>query len=301
MVRAPRLLGVALVALFVALVGLQAAIVRRPPADPPPGESGNLLYLRSPTVVARAALSFDRVAADLYWIRVLQHYGGTRLMEEADRRYDLLWPLLDLTTSLDPDFDITFRYGAVFLAEEFPAGPGRPDLAIALLDKGLALQPGEWRFVQDIGFVQYWWLRDYEAAGATFRRASEMPGAPNWMAPLAAVTMAQGGGIEGSRRLWQEVLAGADVEWLQAQAAFRLRQLDVMDQMSALEQVSLAYEAQTGALPRSWEDLIRAGMLSGVPVDPDGHPLALNPFWGTASLAPESTLNPLPSFATLPQ
>lgn len=301
MPRFPRLLGVALAALFAAAVGLQTVIVRSSTSGLPKGESGNLLYVRSPAVVARAALSFDRLAADLYWIRALQHYGGTRLMDEADRRYDLLWPLLDLTTSLDPDFDIAFRYGAVFLAEEFPAGPGRPDLAIALLEKGLALQPGEWRFAQDIGFVQYWWLRDYVAAAATFQQASEIPGAPNWMAPLAAVTLAQGGSVEGSRRLWQEVLAGADVEWLQTQAVFRLRQLDSMDQMSALEQVSLAYEAQAGALPRSWEDLVQAGMLSGVPVDPDGYPYELNPFWGTASLAPGSTLNPLPSFETLPQ
>jgi hypothetical protein len=41
-------------------------------------------------------------------------------------------------------------------------------------------------------------------------------------------------------------------------------------------------------------DLIRAGWMPGVPVDPAGHPYVLNPLWGEVSLSPESPLNPLP-------
>ena len=52
--------------------------------------------------------------------------------------YDLLYPLLDLTTTLDPLFNIAYRFGAIFLAEAYPAGAGRPDLAVALLEKGIA-------------------------------------------------------------------------------------------------------------------------------------------------------------------
>jgi len=301
--RGSRRLGVAVVALFASAVGLQAALLRQPQPGLPEGETGDLLYVRSPAFAKRAALEFDRLGGDLYWIRVLQHYGGERLQDPSERNYDLLWPLLDLTTTLDPDFDIAYRYGAIFLAEEFPSGPGRPDQAIALLEKGLRQQPGEWRFRLDIGFVYYWWLQDYARAADNFEQAAAMPDAPNWMEPLAAVTLAQGGSVESSRRLWQELLESADVDWLRAQAVQRLRQLDAMDQMAAIEQVSLAYERRFGVLPQTWDDLIRAGMLRGVPVDPDGYPYVLNPWWGTAALAPESTLNPLPTFenAPLPQ
>ena len=55
-----------------------------------------LLYLRSGTVVQKAALSYDAMLADLYWIRALQHYGRERLKPGGDRRYDLLYPLLEL-------------------------------------------------------------------------------------------------------------------------------------------------------------------------------------------------------------
>src|SRR6185503_11238995 len=103
------------------------------------------LYLTSPRAARRMTLSYHALAADLYWIRAIQYFGGTRRMVEAgqtiadqDRRqYAALYPLLDLTTSLDPRFNLAYRFDSIFLAEPAPRGPGRPDLAIALLKKGL--------------------------------------------------------------------------------------------------------------------------------------------------------------------
>ena len=60
------------------------------------------------------------------------------MLAAADADYALLYPLLDITTTLDPLFNIAYRFGAIFLAEAYPAGAGRPDLAIALLEKGIA-------------------------------------------------------------------------------------------------------------------------------------------------------------------
>ena len=74
--------------------------------------------------------------------------------------YELLQPLLDLTTTLDPFFTVAYRFGAIFLSEVPPGGPGRPDQAIALLEKGIAAQPGKWQYFHDIAFVHYWQLRD---------------------------------------------------------------------------------------------------------------------------------------------
>ena len=41
-------------------------------------------------------------------------------------------------------------------------------------------------------------------------------------------------------------------------------------------------------------DLGRAGLLREIPLDPDGYPYQLDPPSGAITLAPESTLNPLP-------
>jgi tetratricopeptide (TPR) repeat protein len=286
--------AVAVCILLAAVVGLQAAREQRDLRGLPSGTSGHLLYVRSPEFMKRAALSYDSLVADVYWIRAVQHYGQTKLSTATDKQYDLLFPLLDLTTSLDPRFNIAYRFGAIFLAENYPAGAGRPDLAIALLQKGLKEQPRKWEFAQDIGFVHYWWRQDYDQAGQWFKRASEIPGSANWLSALAAVTLAKGGNRESSRRLWQEVLNSSEADWLKAQARFRLSQLDAMDQIATLESLVKLYGQRTGTPASSWIDLIRAGYLRGIPVDPERHQYTLNPSSGSVTLSAQSPLNPLP-------
>jgi len=256
-----------------AAVALHAAIDRWPaPAVDTPG----LLYVRSPEAARRAALSYRGVTADVYWIRALQHFGTERLAGPGHvKDYSLLYPLLDLATTLDPYFSIAYRFGSIFLGEPYPGGPGRPDLAIALLQKGLAAQPTKWQYMQDLGFVYYWHLRDYHAAAEAFQRASEMPGAPNWMRPLAAVTLAEGGHRNASRALWME-LAKSEEPWLRDSAVLRLAQLDAMDTMEA------------------WKRAKDQGLNLPIPNDPSGTPFVLNPATGGIIVSPQSKLFPLP-------
>lgn len=284
----------ALVALFAAVIGLQVLQTREQPLGLPADVSTNLLYVRSPEFLRRASLSFHALVADIYWIRTVQHYGRTKLSTDSNKQYDILYPLLDLSTSLDPYFDVAYKFGAIFLAEEYPAGAGRPDQAIALLRKGLRAQPDKWQLAQEVGFVYYWWLADYQAAAMWFNRAADMTKAPDWLRPLAAVTLAQGGNRATSRTLWTEIVRNADADWLKSQATFRLNQLDAMDGIDVMERVVQQYRARTGVLPATWIDMIRAGLLRAIPADPTGTPLRLDASTGKVRLDPKSTLNPLP-------
>ncbi len=145
-------------------------------------EHRRILYVRSGEALKRIVLGFDALAADVYWIRALQHYGGDRLTGPvAGAKYQLLYPLLDLTTTLDPYFNIAYRFGAIFLSEGYPGGPGRPDQSVALLRKALVAMPQKWQYYHDIGFVYYWRMHDFQSAATWFRRAAEQPGAPNWL------------------------------------------------------------------------------------------------------------------------
>jgi len=285
----------ALVVLFAAVIGLQMIQAAQPPLATPEGVTTNMLYVRSPQVLRRATLSFQALAADIYWIRAVQHYGGTKLSNDPNKQYDVLYPLLDLTTSLDPYFDQVYKFGSVFLAEPFPAGAGRPDQGIALLQKGLRTRPDRWELAQGIGFVYYWWLADYQNAAMWFNRAADMPHAPDWLRPLAAVTLAQGGNRASSRMLWTEIGRNADGDWLRNQSAFRLKQLDALDGIDFVERVVQQYRERTGVPPTSWDDMMRAGLLRGVPPDPTGVPFRLDPATGKVTLDPSSSLNPLPS------
>ncbi len=252
-----------------------------------------ILYLRSGTAIKRLALGFDAVAADVYWIRALQHYGGERQAAAADRTYELLYPLLDITTTLDPYFTLAYRFGAIFLAEEYPGGPGRPDLAETLLRKGIAAQAGRWQYYMDIGFVHYWHRRDVKTAAAWFERAAQQPGAPNWLRPLAGTMLIRGGDRESARFLWQQMLQ-ADQPWLRSLAERRLQQIAALDQIDQLEQI--VRRGTPAGARYSWALLVDRRLLRGLPLDPLGTPYDIDPETGRVQLSGGSELYPMPDY-----
>jgi len=258
------------------------------------------LYVTSGTTARRLSFGFNALAADLYWIRAIQYYGGLKLhaggagangvavgsREAPD--YLLLYPLLDLTTSLDPEFSIAYRFGSIFLAEPVPRGAGRPDLAIALLEKGLKARPDKWEYMQDIGFVHYWWTHDYKAASDWFARAAAAPGGPWFLRSMAATTLAVGRDRQSSRLLWESIRQSADNDWLRSDAERRLLQLRAMDEIDALQQRVDRFTTATGTPPADWAAL-RA---IKPPPDPTGTPYELE--HGHVKLSTRSMLFPLP-------
>ena len=291
--------GAAAALCLAAAIGLHVWGDRRAPA--PATDGPGLLYVRSPEIMRRLAFGYDALLADVYWIRALQNFGREHLAAQRARvspgsarvpNYDLLYPLLDLTTSLDPYFSIAYRFGAIYLGEPYPDGPGRPDLSVLLLRKGLARQPLKWQYMQDLGFVYYWHLQNYATAAAWFNRAADVPGAPSWMRPLAAVTLAEGGHRSASRALWQQ-LAQSDEQWLRDSAKRRLTQLDVMDVLDGLQARVLAFERAYPGRAVSWDALRAARLIGGVPLDPAGVPYVIIPE-GRVTVSRASPLFPLP-------
>jgi tetratricopeptide (TPR) repeat protein len=272
-------------------VGLAGIVLRardeRYPA-PPPAE--RLLYLRSGGVADRLFLSFDAVAADVYWIRAIQHYGRDRTSSRPDR-FQLLNPLLDLTTTLDPYFNIAYRFGAIFLSMEPPNGPDRTDQAIALLEKGLRQNPDRWQYAHDIGFIHYWYTGDYRQAAGWFEKAAAMPGAPGWIQPLAAVTLVQGGDRAGARQLLGG-LATSSEKYIRAAAERGLMQLTAMDALDELQAMIDRYHEAHDVFPSGWGDLPE--LRGREPVDPTLQPFVYDQATHRAELSPRSSLAPLP-------
>jgi len=263
---------------------------------------------------ATVAIAAALLAADLYWIRAIQYYGGMkhRLNPESTaaggtgdgRRvsaagagrsgddYSLLYPMLDITTTLDPRFNIAYRFGAIFLAEAYPSGPGRPDLAVALLQKGLREMPDKWEYMSDIAFVRYWYQHDYIAASDWFQKAADVPGAPWWMRSMAATTRAKGGDRASSRLMWETIRQTTEIEFLRKDAERKLSQLRALDDIDALQRAVDVVKARTGRAPSDWAELVRARVLRGIHLDPAGTPYELTAD-ARVRLSPASSLNPL--------
>jgi len=280
----------ALVAFAVA-ISLQMARDRWYPRDDI--EREQILYVRSGAALKRMTLSFDALAADVYWIRAIQNYGGDRLSgSKAKTKYQLLFPLLDLTTTLDPYFNIAYRFGAIFLSEAYPGGPGRPDQSVALLQKAIEVMPQKWQYYHDIGFVYYWRMRDYPTAATWFQRAGAQPNAPNWLQPLAASMLVRGNDRAAARFLWQQI-AKSEEPWLRRSAERSLLQLQALDLIDQFEAVIKRFPPAAGE-QYTWDDFLRRRVLIRQPVDPLGAPYVIDPATGRVTVSEQSPLFPMP-------
>lgn len=290
----PRPSGSVLMAAVAALLMLSIGVqVVRDRGWQPYQPATPLLWFQSGTLLKRISLGYQNLIADLYWIRAVVYYGGNRRSAEQAGDFGLLDPLLTFVTTLDPQFKVAYRFGAIFLTEAYPNGPGRPDLAIGLLQRGMNASPTMWEYPHDIGFVYYWWLHDYQRAAHWFEKGAQLPGAPIWLKPLAATTLATGGDRDSSRQLWRQ-LGNSDVDWVRANAQHRLRQIDAMDVVDELNRRAVRFAARVGHLPRDWNELIAGERLGGLPLDATGVPYALDPATGRIDISPQSSLWPLP-------
>jgi hypothetical protein len=253
-----------------------------------------VMWLGAGPAMDRATLGYQALVADIYWIRAVVYYGRQRISDVEGKNYDLLYPLLDMVTSLDPQFLAAYRFGAFFLSERDPGGPHRPDLAIRLLQRGLEHNPTRWQFPHDIGFIYYFTYRDYPAAAEWFDRGGALPGAPIWLRTMAATTLAVGGDRNNARVLWRELYEGAESDTLKETAIIRMAQLDAFDAIDQLNPIVWRYKARTGRFPGTWADLIAARVLRDIPRDPTGEPFALNSVQQDVRVSTRSKLLPLP-------
>lgn len=259
------------------------------------------VVVRSGPLLRAMSLEYAPLMADLYWTRVVQYYGNKQVA--AERSFDLLWPLLDLTTTLDPHLLIAYRFGSMFLSEPPRRGAGMPEKGIELLHRGIANNPEYWRFYEDLGLIYYFDLGDNEKAAAAFLEGSQKPGAMIWMKTFAARISEQGKTRETSAMIWNEVYNSTNDADIKHNAEIHLKLLHAEADCEALNRVAEEYQKKTGRLPRRVRDLVEAGLLPGLPVDPAGKPYIINPE-GKAQLNPASPLfeeQTKPNFRPLPQ
>lgn len=226
------------------------------------------LYISSPKMLKRLSLGYDGLLADVYWTRAVQYYGG--MHHTGGGRYELLQPLLHITTQLDPNLIPAYEFGSTFLAAKPPAGAGLPEKAIELVQYGISNNPDNWRLYYDLGFI-YYDQKDYRNAAEAFLRGSKVPNAHPFLKILAAQMAEHGDETETAQMLWTAAYETTTDKYIRANAVAHLRALKAEQDVTQLEKIIQAYEQRTGRVPSSFRQLAAEGFLRGVPVDPLGN------------------------------
>jgi tetratricopeptide (TPR) repeat protein len=245
------------------------------------------LVLRSGALLKAMSLEYAPLVADVYWTRAVQYYGNK--LATRQNTIDLLWPFLDVTTTLDPHLIIAYRFGSTFLSEPPPAGAGKPQLGIELLQRGINENPEYWRFYEDLGFIYYFHLKDYTKAASVFLEGSKRPGALIWMKTFAARIAEKGETPETSTMLWSEIYGSTNDPAIKKNAKIHLQLLRAQADCAALNRVAAEYEKRNGRHPSNMRDLIAPGLLPGPAVDPEGFVYSFDAE-GKAQINPASPL-----------
>ncbi len=248
----------------------------------------DVLFFSSPALVKKMALGYDRLLADVYWMRAIQYYGRRDEADKRPVRYKNLSTLLDITTTLDPDLLDAYSVGSSFLAEPDPVGAGQPQEALKLLDKGIRTHPHYWRLYYNKGFVYYWFLQDYKAAGEAWLSASRIPEAPHWLPGLAAMSMSKGGAIDIAIALWQRQYQESSRADIRDNARNHLLSIQVAQDLWRLESLIEKFYEKAGSYPRNLEELVRGQASKYRTADPLGTPYQYNPQNGAVRLSPQT-------------
>jgi hypothetical protein len=232
-----------------------------------------VLYLPSGKTVKRLSLGYSSLMADIYWTRAVQYFGARHMEEPA--RYELLAPLLEITTDLDPQLIVAYENGSIFLCQKPPDGAGEPDKAVALVEKGIRANPSYWRLYFTLGFIHYVDRHDYKAAQEAFQKGSEVPGALSWMKVMAARMAEHADDPTTAAYLWKTIYETTKEKEIRDTAEKHLISLRVELELDELERRTKTYYERHGVYPEEWSDLVREGLLRGVPADPNDIPYKL--------------------------
>lgn len=245
------------------------------------------LALRSGNVLKALSLEYAPLMGAIYWTRVVQYFGEKHRLHQTN--LELLWPLLDITTTLDPHLMPAYRFGAMFLSDAKPRGEGRPDLAVKLLERGIKANPEEWRLYQDLGNVYYFDAKDYPKAAAAFAEGSKNPAAFLWMKIMAAKIAGEGESPETSYFLWSQIYQTTKDPEVKKNAEEHLKLMKVQLDLKEIDRLADQFQKQTGHRPTRMGELLQADLLRGLPADPEGYPYVMGE-GGKAALNPESPM-----------
>ena len=141
--------------------------------------------LVSPTVAKLLCLGNTQLAADLYWLRFIQYIGDidSRQIDKSRKAYSYL----NLVTSLDPHFTQAYWFAAFVVGSEMK----RPDLAQALIERGIQANQNNWYLPFIAGINQYLFAHNETNAANYYRLAAKFPDAPSWLRRQADVLQAK--------------------------------------------------------------------------------------------------------------
>lgn len=232
-------------------------------------EAEEVLYFPNERLMKSFTCGQSSIIADVLWLRCIQY---TSKEFRGEFKFALLDRMLGTITRLDPYFVDAYKWGGVFLAMLKRDN----DASIHLLTSGIEHNPRSWELPFEIART-YILNRQDGVMGAKWMAVAAATGEPpqfvvNWAKNLQQKHNL--GDIE--RDMWVQIIENTTDENMRETAKRRIVEVDLREACRLLDGAVAKYKDQTGALPKGFEVLAKAGLISGAPADPLGGTFFIN-------------------------
>lgn len=205
-----------------------------------------------------ASFGATNFAADLYWLELIQYYGGGDPYGE----YRQLPALYNTITDLSPQFLAPYESGLLVLPAEKFVSQG-----IALGEKGQRHLPSSWELPYYEGLIYHIYNKDYLQAAKLFQLAATKKDAPAITKYFAGLYYQKANQRETAYVIFQTVYQTTKDPFVKDRAR---KQIGHLDGLFALQDAVKDYQARFGRHPASLEELVGRGFIQAVPVSPLG-------------------------------
>lgn len=235
-----------------------------------PGSS--IIYVPSGKFLKYAVFGYSGLAADLVYLWAIQYYST---YEIADR-FTYLDHIFAIIAELDPRYTDPYEIGSMIASQEAQDIP----LALRILDRGFAKNPDMWLFPFEAGHIAQVRLKDYNLAREYYRKAMDLPGAPDFTKRLYANAALEVTDFKTSWETWLEVYNTAADERVKKIASNHLYQVKAEMDIAALKEAIAKFKERYQRLPDELARLVAAGFLTSLPRDLDDKDYAYDPATG---------------------
>jgi tetratricopeptide (TPR) repeat protein len=250
------------------IVSLKLA-VERIPRKKIPGAS--IIYIPSGKYLKYATFGYSSLVADLVYLWAIQYYTTYTIVD----RFQNLEHIFSIIAELDPRYTDPYEIGSLIAVNEAKD----LNLALRILDMGLAKNPDQWIFPFEAGhYAQR--AGDYETARKYYEKTAKIPGAPDIAKRLYAAAGFRVMDLEESWKTWLEVYNTARDERTKKIAGKHLYLVKSTSDINLIKGAVQKFRDRFQRLPASLEDLVRIGLLASLPKDLDGKDYVYNPKTG---------------------
>jgi hypothetical protein len=208
-----------------------------------------LLYFPSGRFVEEVSIGYHEMVADLVWLRAIQYFGEHHL---TDLKFEHLYHILDILTTLDKKFIHAYTFGGLLL-EHSAREPDNTDL---LLHKGEYYNPRSWEIPFIRGFISYIFRYKAKESAAYFMRAAGKPNAPDMCKRFAGFTYQKMGDAYMAFRLWEDIYRESN-NHLEKETAFRsMQEMLMLMEMDSLNAAIMRFTKDEERIPGSIEEIV---------------------------------------------